>query len=84
MDLFQMFVIAWLIPFITPTPAAALPFGSLPPPEHNFRRYIYTGNNPVNLADPGGHAWISGTAAKVLAAGGKLSLIRFPFHHRDR
>ena len=36
-------------------------------------RYIYTGNNPVNLADPGGHAWISGTAAKVAAAAKKTT-----------
>ncbi len=36
-------------------------------------RYTYTGNNPVNLRDPGGHAWIKGTAAKVFSAGKKAA-----------
>ena len=36
-------------------------------------RYAYTGNNPINLTDPSGHAWISGTAAKIAAAGKKAA-----------
>ena len=31
-------------------------------------RYTYTGNNPLNLKDPGGHAWVSGILGKVKSA----------------